>query len=96
VIEPARDGIILPVRVVPRSGRAGIAGTRQGAFLVRLNAGPVEGAANDELIDLVARTLDVPRRHVTIVSGLRSRHKRLHVSGIDVASANARLTLPGS
>jgi uncharacterized protein (TIGR00251 family) len=96
VIQPASDGIIIPVRVVPRAGRAGIAGTRQSAFLIRLNAAPVEGAANDELIDVVAHALNVPRRSVTIVSGLRSRNKRVHVSGIDVASANARLTMPSS
>jgi uncharacterized protein (TIGR00251 family) len=91
VIEPAPDGIILPVRVVPRAGRSGIDGIRQGAFLVRLNAPPVEGAANDELIDVIARTLHVPRRNVTIVSGGRSRNKRVHVSGIDLPSASARL-----
>ncbi len=56
---------------------------RDGALLVRLNAPPVEGAANSELIEVIADVLDVPRRSVTIVSGERSRLKRVSVSGIN-------------
>jgi uncharacterized protein (TIGR00251 family) len=63
------------VRVIPRAGRTEIAGVRDGAVLVRLAAAPVEGAANAELIDLLARILRIPKRDITIVSGERSRSK---------------------
>lgn len=82
---------MIAVRVVPRAGRSGIAGTRDGALLVRLNAAPVEGAANAELIEVIAKALDVPRRAVTIASGERSRQKRVRVAGISVEQANAAL-----
>jgi hypothetical protein len=81
----------IDVRVIPRAGRSEFAGLRDGALLVRLAAAPVDGAANDELIALVARALGVPKRDITIVSGERSRSKRLRVANIDRATALAVL-----
>jgi uncharacterized protein (TIGR00251 family) len=91
VITSAHNSIVIDVRVIPRSGRAGIAGTRDGALLVRLNAPPVEGAANAELIEVLAAVLDVPRREISIVSGATSRQKRVKVTGITVERAASRL-----
>lgn len=68
--------------MIPRAGRSGIAGVRDGAILVRLAAPPVDGAANAELIDLLARTLRVPKRDIAIVSGERSRSKRVRIAGL--------------
>jgi len=81
----------LEVRVTPRAGRSAIAGMRDDTLLVRLAAAPVDGAANAELIELIARALDVPKRDITIVSGQRSRSKRLRVANIDRATALALL-----
>jgi len=61
-------------------------------LLVRLAAPPVEGAANAELVEVLAAALSVPRRAIAIVSGDRSRQKRVRVAGIDVAAARLRLT----
>ena len=85
---------MLDIRVVPRAGRAGIAGTRNGALLVRLNAPPVEGAANAELVKVVADVLGVPRRVVTIVAGERSRLKRVRIDGATVEDVTAKLGGP--
>jgi hypothetical protein len=68
-----------------------VAGTRGDALLVRLHAPPVEGAANDELIQVIAAALSVPKRAVSIVSGERSRQKRVRVVGIDATTAASRL-----
>ena len=81
----------LDVRVIPRAGRSGFAGLRDGALLVRLAAAPVDGAANDELISLLARTLKIAKRDVTIVSGERSRTKRIRIAGLDRGQALAKL-----
>ena len=83
--------VVISVRVIPRAARSGVAGRRGDAWLVRLHAPPVEGAANDELIDVIARALAVPTRSVSIASGERSRQKSVRVSGIDAATAAARL-----
>lgn len=85
------NGVLIDVRVIPRAGRSAISGTRDNALVVRLNAPPVEGAANAELIEVLADALDVPKRAVAIVSGDRSRQKRVRVDGVTVAYAASRL-----
>lgn len=82
---------LVDVRVIPRAGRSGFAGLRDGALLVRLAAAPVDGAANDELIALLARTLHLPKRDITIISGERSRSKRVRVAGMNRAQVMDRL-----
>jgi uncharacterized protein (TIGR00251 family) len=75
-------GVVLSVRVIPRAAQSSLAGTRDGALLVRLTAPPVEGAANAELIEVIARALGVAKRAVSILSGERGRLKRLRVEGV--------------
>jgi uncharacterized protein len=93
VIESTDTGVLISVRVIPRAGKSGIAGTRGDALLVRLQAPPVDGAANAALLDVLAGALHVPKRAVEIVSGDRSRTKRVSVSGIDRATAEQRLLM---
>ena len=76
------SSVFLDVRVIPRAAKSQIAGKRADALLVRLNAPPVDGAANDELVRLLADTLGVPRRNIEIVSGHSSRAKRVRVTGV--------------
>ena len=78
----ADTSTVVDVRVIPRASKSGIAGVRDGVLVVRLNAPPVEGAANEELIAVLAKTLGVAKRDVTIVAGERSRTKRVRVAGI--------------
>lgn len=75
--------IPLTIRVVPRASKPGIAGTRGDVLLVRLQSPPVEGAANEELIALLAKTFGVPKREVTIVSGQHSKLKRVAIGTLD-------------
>ena len=79
------------MRVVPRAGRSGVAGMRDGALLVRLAAAPVDGAANAELIEVLAQALGLPKRRIEIVGGDRSRSKRVRVIGLDAQVAIAAL-----
>ncbi len=55
---------------------------RGDAFLVRLNAPPVDGAANTELIEVLAGALGIPKRAVTIIAGGKSRAKKVRVDGL--------------
>ena len=86
-VAPAAAGCTLRVRVIPRAGRTTIAGEREGALLVRLAAAPVDGEANDALLDALAGWLRVPRRALTLASGARSRDKRIDVAGLDAHAA---------
>jgi hypothetical protein len=74
------DGAItFQVRVVPRASRSEIAGEHDGALRVRLTAPPVDGAANEELVRLLARELNVRANAIEIKSGHASRLKQVRV-----------------
>jgi uncharacterized protein (TIGR00251 family) len=75
-------GVVLSVRVIPRARRPGLAGARNDALLVRLTAPPVEGAANAELIEVLAGVLGVAKRAISIESGKRARLKRVRIEGV--------------
>ena len=72
----------LNVRVIPRAKKTEISGERDGALVVRVAAPPVEGAANEALVAFLARALGVQKRAVQIVSGERSRTKRVAIAGV--------------
>lgn len=91
---PGTKDPIVDIRVIPRAKKSEVAGTRDNAILVRLNAPPVDGAANTELIRLIAAMLDVPQRSVQIVSGERSRRKRVRISGRTTAEVERILSNP--
>ena len=83
IVQPVAGGVRFTVRVQPRASRSEVCGVHGEALKVRLAAPPVEGAANDALVALLADELDVARRSVRIVSGLASRMKVVQVDGID-------------
>ena len=91
-LRAAGDGVTLRVRVQPRASRDGLGGERAGALVVRLTAPPVEGEANAALIRFLADLFDRPRSAVTLVHGARGRDKTVHVAGLDVDTARARLS----
>jgi uncharacterized protein (TIGR00251 family) len=79
-----KDGsIIFRVRVVPRASRSEIVGEHDGALRVRLAAPPVEGAANEELVRLLSRSLGVSRNAIEITAGHSSRLKTVRVAGLE-------------
>jgi uncharacterized protein (TIGR00251 family) len=81
----------LDVRVIPRAPRTRVDGTRGGAILIRLAAPPVDGAANEALIAFLSDALSLPRRSIRIVSGEKSRDKRVAIEGLDDATVRTRL-----
>lgn len=77
-----RDGaVILAVRVQPRASKDEIAGEMGGALKVRLRAPAVEDRANEALVEFLAELLKTPKSAVRILSGDRSRTKRIEIRG---------------
>jgi uncharacterized protein len=74
--------VIVTVRVIPRARKTECTGFRDDALIVRVAAPPVEGAANDALIEYFADALRVPRRAIQILSGDRGRRKRVAIEGV--------------
>ena len=71
------DGITLTVFVQPRSSKNMIAGLHNHALKIKLTSPPVDGAANKMCIQYLAKCLKVPKSSIEIVSGHKSRTKRL-------------------
>ncbi len=82
-MQPRSGGVRFSVRVQPRSSRTAIDGVHAGALRVRLHAPPVDGAANDALIELLAEALGVTKRAVRIVTGAAARTKLVEVDDVD-------------
>lgn len=78
-LRAAPRGTQLVVHVQPGACRAQIVGGHGDALKVRIDAPPVEGAANEALLDFMARSLGVPRREVKILRGEKSRRKLLEI-----------------
>ena len=91
LVRQVKDGVLLSVRVVPRSARNEIVGTQGDSLRVRLNAPPVGGAANAALVVLIADSLRLRKRDVEITSGETSRQKTLHLVGLSEEEVLRRL-----
>jgi uncharacterized protein (TIGR00251 family) len=81
-LSAATNSITFAVRVQPRASRSEVAGELDGALKIRLAATPVNGEANEELIHFLAKLFDVPRRQVSILSGLTSKNKLIRIEGL--------------
>jgi len=88
-VEARGASIRVHVHVQPRSSRSEVVGTFGAALKVRLLAPPVDGAANDALVALLAMELGVPRRDVRIVHGSTSRAKVVEIDGTTADAVRA-------
>jgi uncharacterized protein (TIGR00251 family) len=78
-----REGAVsFLVRVQPRASQDEIAGEMGGALKVRLRAPALEDRANEALVEYLAELLKTPRAAVRILSGERSRTKRIEIRGV--------------
>jgi uncharacterized protein len=91
------DGVYLQVKVQPRAGEDAIAEPLGPELKIKVTAPPVDAAANEALVRLLAEQLLCARGAVQLVRGHTSRHKVVFLRGMDVATVLARLGLrPGA
>ena len=81
-VQTREGAVILLVRVQPRASKDEVAGVIEAALKVRLQAPAVEGRANIALCEFLARLLKTPKSAVRILSGHRSRLKRVEITGV--------------
>lgn len=84
-------GVRLTIRVIPRAAKSAVAGIRDNALLVRLNAPPVDGAANEALVALLAERCGVPGRAIAIAHGAKGRLKTVTIEGVTADAVAKRL-----
>jgi uncharacterized protein (TIGR00251 family) len=80
-VEVRDSSVRVSVHVQPRATRSEIVGLHGAALKVRLQAPPVDGAANEALVTLLAERLGVARRSVRVIAGTTSRTKTVEVDG---------------
>lgn len=87
------DAVCLAVRVQPRAPVNAICEPLGGELRIKVSAPPVDAAANEALVRLLAEKLDCPRRDVELVRGHTSRHKLIRIRGLGAAEVLSRLGL---
>jgi uncharacterized protein len=79
----ARSGTAISVKVIPRAKKNEVAGLMEdGSIRIRITAPPVEGAANQALVEYLAELLGIHRNQIEIVAGLSSERKLVSLLGI--------------
>ena len=89
--EDVADGCTLAVRVRPGAKKNDVAGLHAGAVKISLTAPPVDGRANEALVEFVAGLLRIPRARVSLIGGMTSRMKTLRITGKSAAEVQAAL-----
>jgi uncharacterized protein (TIGR00251 family) len=82
LLRESKKGLTFDIQVIPHASRAEIAGVQEGAFKVKVTAPPVEGAANEACIKLLADKLGLKKSQIKISSGAKSRKKTVMIKDI--------------
>lgn len=90
-LQPHPEGVYVAIRLQPRASRDEIGPVIDRELKVRVTAPPVEAAANEALVRLLAERLGCGRRAVQLVRGHTSRHKWVFVQGLSAAEVAQRL-----
>jgi len=84
----------ISVRVIPRSSKNSLEWDN-GNIRARLNAPPVDDAANIALVELLARRLDLPKRNIEITHGAAGRRKVIEITGLTLEEIKQKITAMG-
>ncbi len=76
------DGILIEVKVEPRSSRKKITGVIDNVLKVKLTAPPVDGAANEQLIGIISEETGIKKSGIRIIRGLSSKRKVIEIKGV--------------
>ena len=85
------DGVIIRIHLQPRASKTEICGIQGDELKVRVTSPPVDDAANRLCADFFAKNFSRPKSAVTIISGHKSRHKRIQISCASREDISAQL-----
>ena len=92
MIESADGGVLLLLLIQPKASKSEIVGPHNGALKIRIQAPPIEGRANEELVAFLAGFFGVPKRSVSVLKGETGRRKTVFIAGITIADATSALS----
>jgi hypothetical protein len=95
-IHETAKGVTFSIKVHPRATKTAITGTVGDTLKISLTAPPVDGKANEAVIEFFADIFKIPRSSVTIASGETSRLKVIRISGTNKMAVEQRLAEAGN
>ena len=90
-IRETRAGLEVPLHVQPRARSTEFAGFHNGSLKMRVQAPPVDDAANQAIVRFFSKLLGIPKSSLLITSGAKSRDKILRIEGISLSHLLSRL-----
>jgi len=90
-VRESGGAVTFSVRVQPGAKKSGVTGAVGEALKLATTAPPVEGRANEAVVELLAKLLRVPKSSITIAAGRSGRNKRVKVQGVAAAMVRERL-----
>jgi uncharacterized protein len=91
LLRESKNGLTFDIQVIPHASRAEISGMQDGVLKIKVTAPPVEGAANEACIKLLAKELGLKKSHMEISSGAKSRKKTVMVKDITKAALETKI-----
>jgi uncharacterized protein len=85
------DGLLLAIKLQPRASANEIGEPLGDELRIKVTAPPVDAAANEALLRLLADMLDCPRSRVELIRGQTSRHKVVKLYGLDPETVLTKL-----
>ena len=91
LLRESKNGLTFDIQVIPHASRAEISGVQEGALKIKVTAPPVEGAANEACIKLLAKELGLKKSRMEISSGAKSRKKTVMIKDISKAELETKI-----
>jgi uncharacterized protein (TIGR00251 family) len=91
-LHDGKKGAALAIRVTPRASRNEIVEVlSDGTVRIRLTAPPVEGKANEALVEFLSKVLDIAPSRIEIVAGVTGRDKLVSILDMDAEMVHTRI-----
>jgi uncharacterized protein (TIGR00251 family) len=91
LLRESKKGLTFDIQVIPHASRAELVGAQNGALKIKVTAPPVEGAANEACIKLLAKELGLKKSQMEISSGAKSRKKTVMIKDINKAELETKI-----
>ncbi len=91
MIEAIQGGVRLHLFIQPKSSKNEIVGPHNGELKIKITAPPIDGRANEGLIEFLSDHFNIPKRSISLVKGETGRHKTVDLQGIDLPTAQQLL-----
>lgn len=93
MIESIKGGVRLHLFIQPKSSKNEVVGIHNGEIKIKITAPPIDGRANEGLIEYLSDLFDVPKRDIILAKGETGRHKTVDIAGVDENTARLLLKI---